>query len=233
MCTLTYLLNEDGYDLFFNRDEQRSRSLALIPKLNPAKHAIYPIDPQGQGTWIAVNQQGLSLALLNYYQAPFNTNKNIISRGGLILSLLDIKGDILAYLHTMDLSVYQPFQLCIFPENLSTASPTIHSLKWTGTELFTAETDLPITSSSVDFDGVSAKRKIRFNEIVTPNTPNLLELEKFHFSKEAEGKNSVNMERVDAQTVSVSHISVNTEINFKYVDNVINETYNLKVNKAI
>ena len=101
MCTLTYLLNERGYELFFNRDEQRSRLLAEPPKLNKVNKshgAIYPIDPQGGGTWIAVNEQGLSLALLNNYQAPLSNNDNhnkSISRGQLILSLLQIQGNVI------------------------------------------------------------------------------------------------------------------------------------------
>lgn len=225
MCTLTYLLKEDGYELFFNRDEQRTRSLAITPEFNQTKNAIYPIDPQGQGTWIAVNKQGLSLALLNYYQAPFNTNKNIVSRGKLILSLLDIEGDIIKHLETIDLGIYQPFQLCIFADNLSIENNIIHSLKWTGSELIIAEIDLPITSSSVDFDDVSEKRQRRFIDIVDKKQPSSAQHKEYHFSTDTEGKYSVNMQREDAKTVSISHISVNTEITFKYYDNVVHEEH--------
>ena len=94
------------------------------------------------------------------------------------------------------------------------------------------EADLPITSSSVDFDGVSIKRKSKFSELVDANTPTLTQLKDFHFSKETEGKNSVNMERVDAQTVSVSHISVNHDIQFNYIDNVVNEEHSVTINKV-
>ena len=65
MCTLTYLLTDISYALFFNRDDQRSRLPAIPPKVNQNLNAIYPVDPQGEGTWFAVNQQGLTLALLN------------------------------------------------------------------------------------------------------------------------------------------------------------------------
>ena len=78
MCTLTYLLNDFGDELFFNRDEQRSRLPTIPPKFNQTRNAIYPVDPQGEGTWLAVNQQGLTLALLNYYQAPFNNTPHIV-----------------------------------------------------------------------------------------------------------------------------------------------------------
>lgn len=32
MCSVTWYLSDTGYQVFFNRDEQRSRALALPPK---------------------------------------------------------------------------------------------------------------------------------------------------------------------------------------------------------
>ena len=233
MCTLTYLLNDNGYELFFNRDEQRSRALATPPTINETAYAIYPVDPQGGGTWIGVNKNGLSLALLNYYQGAFNDNKNIVSRGQLILSLLyfsdvdGVEGDIVKQFKAMDLSVYQPFQLCIFPENLSIKNQCVYSYKWTGSELLLSEADLPITSSSVDFVEVSQKRKHRFNSIIDKNKPSVEQHKGFHFSTETISKQSVNMAREDAKTVSVSHISVNDKISFNYFDNVLMKEHNI------
>lgn len=239
MCTLTYLLNEDGYELFFNRDEQRCRLLAEPPKfnkINKSNGAIYPIDPQGGGTWIAVNEQGLSLALLNNYQAPLSNDHNkSISRGQLILSLLQIQGNVINELQSMDLSVYQPFQLCIFPEDLSKYKQSIYCFKWNGSQLIevsvNVEADLPITSSSIDFVEVRQKRKHRFACLVDAHKPLSNQLKDFHFSTEVNGKHSVNMQREDAKTVSFSHISVNShlsiknEIRFEYFDNIVKETH--------
>ena len=78
MYTLSYLLTDIGYELFFNRDEQRSRLSAISPKFNQARSAIYPVNPQGENTWLAVNQQGLTLTLLNDYQAPLKNNPHIV-----------------------------------------------------------------------------------------------------------------------------------------------------------
>lgn len=221
MCTLTYLLNDDGYEVFFNRDEQHSRPLAIVPELNNNLKAIYPVDPQGKGTWIAVNQHGLTLALLNYYQGALSPNKTPISRGLLILSLLETATDIIAQLQSMDLAVYNPFQLCIFPADLSLNSNSIQRIKWTGTQLILIDVDLPITSSSVAFDEVSLKRKSRFKNMVNANKPSASQLEAFHLSTEPLGMHSVNMLRDDAKTVSISHIRVNDAIHFKYFDNVV------------
>lgn len=55
----------------FNRDEQKSRALALAPAIYDRQgvSVMMPLDPQGQGSWISLNQFGLSLCLLNNYQA--------------------------------------------------------------------------------------------------------------------------------------------------------------------
>jgi len=235
MCTLTYLLTDNGYELFFNRDEQRSRLPAIPPKFNKAKSAIYPVDPQGEGTWLAVNQQGLTLALLNYYQAPFNNHSHIVSRGQLILSLLQIEGDLIEQLKIMDLHIYQPFQLCVFPDDLSLNNNNVRCFNWTGNELLSTDIGLPTTSSSIDLDEVYKKRKNRFNRIVDAHSPSSNQLKKFHFSTEIIGKHSVNMQRSDAQTVSISHIVVEHDISFNYFDNILKKEHSMtskRINKA-
>ncbi len=232
MCTLTYLLDDIGYELFFNRDEQRIRVPAIPPTFNQSKNAIYPIDPQGGGTWIGVNQQGLTLALLNYYQASYSNNRHVVSRGQLILSLLHTKGDIIEQLKAMDLQVYQPFQLCIFPKGLSINKHKVHHVKWAGSKLLFLDVSLPITSSSIDIDEVFKIRRYIFNQIVSAKTPSSSQLKNFHFSTEPTAVHSVNMQRSDAQTVSISHIIVNEDITFNYFDNVVKKEHSTTFNRA-
>ena len=67
MCTLTLVPLPDGsIRLAFNRDERRTRPAALPPlrRRFGSHDAVLPIDPPG-GTWLAVNDAGLALALLN------------------------------------------------------------------------------------------------------------------------------------------------------------------------
>ena len=68
MCTLTFVPRKDGYAVGMNRDEQRCRARAAIPKCLERNgiEAVYPSEPSG-GTWIAANDCGLLLALLNWY----------------------------------------------------------------------------------------------------------------------------------------------------------------------
>lgn len=224
MCTLTYRLTKTGYELFFNRDEQRSRAQALPPQINRKINAIYPIDPAGKGTWLAVHQSGLSLALLNYYQAEKKTSTgHFNSRGEIILTLLKKPDKVIEVLRGMILNCYQAFQLCVFAPDLTLENNKLHCFQWNGECLTELVQTLPITSSGVDYDQVYQARKIAFNKIVTSVNPTAKQLLSYHQSQQQQGKLSVKMSRVDAQTVSFSRISVAEEIEFEYVDYLDNQ----------
>jgi hypothetical protein len=219
MCTLTYRLTDKGYELFFNRDEQRTRAQALHPQINNNLNAIYPIDPIGKGTWLAVSNSGLSLALLNYYQAEKKaTASRFISRGEIILTLIKNSENVLDALKALSLSDYQPFQLCVFLPNLTLNNNKLHCFQWDGESLTELLQTLPITSSGVDYEQVYQARKKEFRKCVTSINPSTKQLLSYHQSQQKEGKLSVKMSRVDAQTVSFSRISVNDIIEFEYVD---------------
>lgn len=73
MCTLTALpLAGGGYRLAFNRDESRRRPAGLGPRRVQAgrRRAVMPIDPVSMGSWIGVNDAGLTAGLLNRYAGP-------------------------------------------------------------------------------------------------------------------------------------------------------------------
>ena len=219
MCTLTYRLTEAGYELFFNRDEQRSRTQAIPPRIDLALGAIYPVDPIGKGTWLAVHRTGLSLALLNYYQAEKEaTERGFTSRGEIILTLLKSPNSVVESLKSMQLSMYQPFQLCIFPEKLTRSTSQVLYFQWDGEYLHEVQQSLPITSSSVDYLQVYQARRSQFELMTTTDGPTSQELLLFHNSQQKEGKLSVKMFREDAKTVSFSHICINAGIVFNYID---------------
>jgi len=219
MCTLTYHLTEAGYELFFNRDEQRSRMQAIPPKVNSELNAIFPIDPIGQGTWLATHQSGLSLALLNYYQAEKKeVSGHFISRGEIILKLLAAPSRVVETLRSLPLDRYQAFQLVFFPSDLSLLSNQIHCFQWDGVTLHELQQTLPITSSSVDYPQVYQARKKQFEQIVSAELPHSEQFLAFHQSQQEEGKLSVKMSRKDAKTVSFSHVSIAERVTFTYQD---------------
>lgn len=220
MCTLTYRLTEEGYQVFFNRDEQITRSQAISPEINALLKAAYPIDPTGGGTWIAVHENGTSLALLNYYQAQIDPSlKNFTSRGVIIPYLLTVIDDIQNELMKMDLSVFQAFQLCVFESNLSEktkmeslASQYIWDGKKLTTSIISVCSSLPITSSGVDYETVSAYRKQQFNLMLGSGKGTADDFIAYHQQQGNSGKCSVKMCREDAQTVSLTQISVNQQL---------------------
>ena len=74
-----------GYCLAMNRDEKLSRPLGLPPTLRHVNHrrVICPLEPGG-GTWIALNDLGASLALINWYSVTAKVEHSPISRGQVV-----------------------------------------------------------------------------------------------------------------------------------------------------
>jgi hypothetical protein len=67
MCTLSFVDRGEVYLVGMNRDEHISRGPGGIPRLHErlGARAIYPDDGKG-GTWLAVNNHGVTFALLNW-----------------------------------------------------------------------------------------------------------------------------------------------------------------------
>jgi uncharacterized protein with NRDE domain len=67
MCTVSWVQEPDGYHLLCNRDEKRSRAIALSPRIQARGWVrfIAPVDPGCGGTWITVNEFGVSACVLN------------------------------------------------------------------------------------------------------------------------------------------------------------------------
>lgn len=248
MCTVSWLLEPNSYQLFFNRDEQRSRSIALPPQHYEGEgtSALMPVDPDGGGSWISVNEQGLTLCLLNFYQGQLPDGV-LKSRGQLLksLSTLGSQQDISAELSAINLHQYAPFTLLAFARFGSETSAieiSSRGYQWDGVELTTLDICSPMTSSSVEFESVSAARQQHFKGLSeSPDANHLLayhqshQLIKGHQLLESKpqvnshplqmghhtitGHQSVCMHRDDAKSVSFSHIEVNADqALFSYLD---------------
>ena len=245
MCTLTYRLTAQGYQVFFNRDEQRTRPQAIQPQFDSRLHSAYPVDPTGGGTWIAVHETGVTLALLNYYQAQVDpSQKTFISRGVIIPHLLADIDNVHQQLLDMDLTQFQAFQLCVFDKNLSkntVESAFAQQYIWDGKSLtfstLSIETSLPITSSSVDYDLVYAARKGKFQSMIEQSQSTTSDYINYHQEQGEIGKCSVRMFREDAKTVSFTQISVNqtleigNKVQVNYIDYLLpEEQQNFSIN---
>jgi len=216
MCTVTWWRTPGGYEIFFNRDERKSRKPARAPSIHQAHDVRYvaPEDGNAGGSWIGSNEYGLSLCLLNYYAATAaDAAPGRISRGILLTSLMNAASvaDVAHRLKHVALADYSPFFLVA----LDAASPaTVHA--WDGKSMVSYEVpddQLPITTSSFDTDHVVAQRRDRFAAMLKQHgriDADLLGA--YHASREARGDAySVFMRRDDAETVSVSHVIVSPE----------------------
>ncbi|MGH9536360.1 MAG: NRDE family protein [Terriglobales bacterium] len=89
MCTLSVITRDDGYLLAMNRDEKIARGAGELPQIHRLRlngtTAAYPSDGAG-GTWIAANEYGVALALLNWNDVvqPEPGTSKVRSRGEII-----------------------------------------------------------------------------------------------------------------------------------------------------
>lgn len=126
MCTVTVLTRGEltaappGFDpplvrVACNRDERISRAAALPPCIRAAgdRRAIYPLDPESDGTWIAATDARLVFVLLNANPVGAAATAEGESRGRLIPSLLAASSvsDALGAVLDSPARRYRPFRL--------------------------------------------------------------------------------------------------------------------------
>lgn len=119
MCTVTYIPIENGdFILTHNRDEDIKRAIATPPierMINGVKH-LFPIDPQGGGTWIGISENGRMLSLLNGGTEPHEHKPPYRhSRGKVILDYFKYT-DIDQFFNNYNFNGLEPFTLLIFED---------------------------------------------------------------------------------------------------------------------
>ncbi|MBW3697429.1 hypothetical protein EK599_17180 [Vibrio sp. T187] len=211
MCSVTWLLNEEGYQVFFNRDEQKSRALATPPQqlTHNGTKVLMPIDPVGKGSWISLNEHGLSLCLLNNYQGKMPEGP-LLSRG-LLLKLLSSSTSleqVTEHFNQLDIQRFAPFTLLVFRPTLSLVNPEVFAFAWDGTNIDIKQTDSPLFSSGIALEEVQHYRRELYNTLTFDNKTQQTLLT-FHAHHHPEhGYLSACMHREDAHTVSFTHLNV-------------------------
>jgi hypothetical protein len=119
MCTVTFIPRRHGYRLGMNRDEQRTRPIALPPAREKLiRGVLCPTEPGG-GTWIALNEKHVCLALVNWYSVPARVKRKSVSRGKIIQTAKaaeDVEA-VQSALDKLPLKRMNPFRLIgIFPD---------------------------------------------------------------------------------------------------------------------
>jgi hypothetical protein len=209
MCTVSWLPFGDGYTLCFNRDERYSRAPAIPPAERTKRGVRYlaPLDGDFGGTWLAVNEFGVTLCLLNRYRVPgYGPPARPLSRGLLVLELAGMTSarDAVAALEDRSLDRVQPFSLVALEPGQA-----VRVVAWDGqalTGLTHRSPGLVLTSSSVTEAEVGAARRAVFAALDRATPKALAELHRSHLPER--GRCSVCMHREDAETQSFSQITV-------------------------
>jgi hypothetical protein len=205
---MSWVFDTDGYDLFFNRDELVTRKVAYPPEIRSGNGVSYivPIDADASGTWMGVNQFGMTVALMNSYgqivqDGPF------VSRGLLVLSLLDCSGQkgVLERLEQISLTDYRPLTIAVFEPGQSVAI-----CRWDG-QVSQVQKDVapPLMSSSFRESAVADHRVALFEALEEVNPTSLRAYHSGHIPEA--GAYSVCMHRDDARTMSLSWVQVSRD----------------------
>jgi hypothetical protein len=217
MCTLSLISNGEVLRLAMNRDELLTRPPALPPRLVRVgdRSAIMPIDPQSGGTWIAVNDAGLALTVLNVNPAPPPAACGFAhSRGEIIQRLLhcDNLQHAWSLAEQIDRDSFPPFRLVI----ADTAQCVV--LSPDDTDVFdVADLPLMFTSSGLGDALVEPPRRRLFLDAL-PRTP--AAQDEFHRHRWPDRPElSVCMSRAGAATVSYTVIEIDAaRVSLKYLD---------------
>jgi hypothetical protein len=215
VCTVSWTEGLESFELFSNRDEQRSRPSALPPSTWTGERGgrfLAPIDSAAQGTWISVNEHGLALCLLNHYQAQPPRTDSPKSRGWIVRGLADA-GDAFVVrqaLEEEDLRGYPGFRLLV----LQPGEPA-RLAHWDGVQFAWADrVRAPLISSGYALERVTQSRLELFRRMEAEYGGVTSEmLAAYHKSELPEpGPLAVNMTREDARTVSLTTVSATPEI---------------------
>jgi len=243
MCTASWLYHRDSYSLFFNRDETLTRSKAEPPTIIQTERgsALLPIDPDGGGTWLGVNSIGWTYALLNYYQGS-TPSGSLTSRGIIVKQALNCVtiGQLEQMLHSLVQGPFAPFSLlCFAPANLESKhkppeqieeSHSVLLWQWTGEQMQRQRISALMTSSSRNFELTNTTRRLAATDsgitgCITQTSEatladHLQRHRNFHRGHQPErGTRSVCMHRDEAQTVSLSEVTVASDVaSYNYFD---------------
>ena len=217
MCTLSIIkISGGGYRAVQNRDEQRSRGQAYPPAWRTLESGVRvqcPTDSDAGGTWIAVNDAGVTTGVLNFQTGGKSNPHASQSRGEIPLMLTEHRDldSMLILLQELDLSVYACFTgFGIVP---SDDGARVMIVQWDGTDLHVVRTGsdafepVVIASSGLGDEFVQGRLPL-FAEMVGSNSSPETQ-DAFHHHQWADQPEvSVMVSRSAARTVSITSIQV-------------------------
>jgi len=205
-----------GLRVVHNRDESRSRPQGRPPRIyEGSRHrALMPIDPPSGGTWVAANDAGMILTILNVNPQVTAKRAYDQSRGTIIPQLIDTDTATAAsqLIGEIDTSPLAPFRLVI------TDVHVVIDHHFNGDAMAVRQYDLtsgPVmfTSSGLGDRLVEPPRRALFDRMFAGAPHNWLDRQKaFHRHVWPDRTHlSVCMSRDEARTVSMTMIDVDDD----------------------
>lgn len=224
MCTVSVVAHRRGIRLMCNRDERRTRAAALPPleRRLGGQVALFPVDPEGGGTWVGVNHRGVILALLNRsVDLAGRPPGRLTSRGRIVPRLLRASSidEAIREAGALPAAQFAPFRLVIV-QGAVYATVTGGGARAAITALGVVSRPRMFSSSLGDAVVEHARRRV-FDNLVAANPDRPLVAQRvFHRHQWADRRDiSVSMARPDSRTVSRTCVDVD------YVDGRVSMSY--------
>ena len=215
MCTVSIVDSREGLRLICNRDERLTRSEAFAPERIRLGSTIatYPVDPDGGGTWVGVNDARLAAVLLNRRGAEVGARVNRRSRGEIVVRALHAETLEQAEedVRRVDVAAYEPFHLLIVQRSsILVAYSDARVLRVTRR---TIDGPIMFTASSLGDELVERVRRPLFHHTVCRAADPIAGQRLFHDHQWPSAPEiSVRMRRADARTVSRTSIDLTESV---------------------
>ncbi len=222
MCTVSFVPSGNSYFFTSSRDEQADRPLAFFPELyeHNGYKILYPKDPKGGGSWIAVNESGQVVVLLNGAIKAHHPEPAYRKSRGLVVLDLIAKGSVVDAFEDYDCTGLEPFTVILFEEKNLWCGRWDGKMKW----IEALNSQKPQIWSSVTLYNAELirERETWFHEWLSLHThPGTLDIIRFH-QKGGNGdpRNSILMNRdglLFTNSISLLRLS-NDSASFRYLD---------------
>ena len=225
MCTVTIIPKAEGIRIAVNRDESNARRAATPPEIRGfgGPLALMPVDPESNGSWVAVSETGLALVLLNRNERlDLRGSDPVRSRGEIIPALLhceSIEECEEELFDVIDPGEFLPFRLLIMKDRiLSEISSDGRELRRFGAR--SIEFPIMFTSSGLGDAFVERFRRELFNDMFYAGIRDTIESARVWIALQDEYHRhhwpllphlSVRMKREDARTVSTTVLDLTRE----------------------
>jgi hypothetical protein len=210
MCTVTYIKTPDAVYITSNRDEHIHRAAALPPVVATirSKKILFPKDPVGAGSWIALDENGKTAVLLNGAEKKHEPVYPYRKSRGLILLELISTDNSSNFFEGADLDRIEPFTIILFEKGI------LYQLRWNGMKKQVLLPDVHSahiwSSVTLYTDEVIAQRKKMFQQFIRHNPePGSEAILQFHQPDNADKENGFTIKRKSGmQTQSVTQVNI-------------------------